>query len=198
MNVCVYCGSSSGSADIYAAEARALGAEMAARDIGLVYGGGRVGLMGLVADSVLDAGGRAIGIIPEHLVQAETAHGGLTMIEVVASMHERKARMEQLSDGFIVLPGGFGTFDEAFEILTWNQLGLIAKPLVFLDGTGYYSPLFEAFDHMVSAGFVKESFRPLMRRALDVAEAVDIATAPAPNVEGKLRDLDVTSKRGTL
>lgn len=198
MNVCVYCGSSSGSDEVYAAEARALGAEMAARDIGLVYGGGRVGLMGLVADSVLDGGGRAIGIIPEHLVQAETAHGGLTMIEVVSSMHERKARMEQLSDGFIVLPGGFGTFDEAFEILTWNQLGLIAKPLVFLDGTGYYSPLFEAFDHMVSAGFVKESFRPLMRRAHSVTEAVDIATAPAPNVEGKLRDLDVTSKRGTL
>ena len=198
MNVCVYCGSSSGVDPVFADEARRLGLEMAARDVGLVYGGGRVGLMGLVADSVLDAGGRAVGIIPEHLVQAETAHGGLTLIEVVGSMHERKARMEQLSDGFIVLPGGFGTFDEAFEILTWNQLGLIAKPIVFLDGTGYYSPLFDAFDHMVSAGFVKESYRPLMRRATSIAEALDIATSPAPVVEGKLRDLDVTSKRGTL
>jgi len=198
MNICVYCGSSSGSRPDYATEAVALGRAMAAGDIGLVYGGGRVGLMGLVADSVLDAGGRAIGIIPEHLVQAETAHGGLTLIEVVGSMHERKARMEQLSDGFIVLPGGFGTFDEAFEILTWNQLGLVAKPLVFLDGTGYYSPLFDALDHMVEAGFVKEAYRPLMRRAFSVDEAIAIATGPAPEVEGKLRDLDVTSKRGTL
>jgi len=171
---------------------------MAQRDVGLVYGGGRVGLMGLVADAVLDAGGRAVGIIPEHLVQAETAHGGLTMIEVVGSMHERKARMEQLSDGFIVLPGGFGTFDEAFEILTWNQLGLISKPLVFLDGTGYYTPLFAAFEHMLAAGFVKESYRPLMRRAQSVSDALTIATSPAPFVEGKLRDLDVTSKRNTL
>lgn len=198
VNVCVYCGSSSGTGGEFAAEAEAVGRAMAMRDIGLVYGGGRVGLMGIVADSVLDAGGRAIGVIPEHLVQAETAHGGLTMIEVVDSMHERKARMEQLSDGFIVLPGGFGTFDEAFEILTWNQLGLIAKPVVFLDGTGYYSPLFDAFDHMIAAGFVKEAFRPLVRRAMTPAEAIDIATAPAPVVEGKLRDLDITSKRGTL
>ena len=198
VNICVYCGSSSGSDPVYADEARRLGRSMAGRDIGLVYGGGRVGLMGLVADSILDAGGRAVGIIPEQLVRAEAAHGGLTLIEVVGSMHERKARMEQLSDGFIVLPGGFGTFDEAFEILTWNQLGLIAKPIVFLDGTGYYTPLFDAFDRMVAAGFVSESYRPLMRRATTVDEAVTMASSPAPFVDGKLRDLDVTSKRGTL
>ena len=134
-------------------------------------------------------------IIPEHLVRAETAHQGLTTLEMVATMHERKARMEELSDGFIVLPGGFGTFDEVFEILTWNQLGLISKPVVFLDSTGYYAPLFDAFDHMIAAGFVKENYRALLNRATTVDEAVRIASSPAPAVEGKLIELDITSKK---
>jgi uncharacterized protein (TIGR00730 family) len=110
-------------------------------------------------------------------------------------MHERKARMEELAVGFIVLPGGFGTFDEVFEILTWNQLGLIAKPVVFLDSTGYYAPLFDAFDHMISAGFVKENYRVLLNRATTVDEAVRIASSPAATVEGKLIELDITSKK---
>ena len=194
-NVCVYCGSSSGNGPEFAAEALALGQALASENLGLVYGGGRVGLMGLVADSVLDNGGQVHGIIPEHLVKAETAHQGLTSLEMVATMHERKARMEELAVGFIVLPGGFGTFDEVFEILTWNQLGLISKPVVFLDGTGYYAPLFDAFDHMIAAGFVKENYLALLNRSTSVDEAVRIASSPAPVVEGKLIDLDITSKK---
>ena len=194
-NICVYCGSSSGNGPEFAAEAIALGRALATQNLGLVYGGGRVGLMGLVADAVLDNDGLVHGIIPEHLVRAETAHQGLTTLEMVATMHERKARMEELSVGFIVLPGGFGTFDEVFEILTWNQLGLIAKPVVFLDSTGYYAPLFDAFDHMIAAGFVKENYRALLNRATTVDEAVRIASSPAPAVEGKLIELDITSKK---
>jgi len=148
-----------------------------------------------VADAVLDNDGVVHGVIPEHLVRAETAHQGLTTLEMVATMHERKARMEELSVGFIVLPGGFGTFDEVFEILTWNQLGLISKPVVFLDSTGYYAPLFDAFDHMIATGFVKENYRALLNRATTVDEAVRIASSPAPTVEGKLIELDITSKK---
>lgn len=194
-NICVYCGSSSGKSPEFAAEAIALGRSLATQNLGLVYGGGRIGLMGLVADAVLDHGGQVHGIIPEHLVKAETAHHGLTSLEMVATMHERKARMEELAVGFIVLPGGFGTFDEVFEILTWNQLGLISKPVVFLDGTGYYAPLFDAFDHMIASGFVKENYRALLNRATSVEEAVRIASSPATVVEGKLIDLDITSKK---
>ena len=194
-NIGVYCGSSSGLTPEFAAEAVALGSALVTGGHGLVYGGGRIGLMGLIADSVLDSGGQVHGVIPEHLVKAETAHQGLTTLEIVNSMHERKARMEELSVGFIVLPGGFGTFDEVFEILTWNQLGLITKPVVFLDGTGYYARLFEAFEHMISTGFVKENYRVMMNRATSVEEAVRIASSPAPKVDGKLRNLDVTSTR---
>ncbi|MFM8563705.1 MAG: TIGR00730 family Rossman fold protein [Acidimicrobiia bacterium] len=197
-SVCVYCGSSSGSDPRYAALASDLGRELARRDVGLVYGGGRIGLMGLVADGVLDHGGRVHGVIPEHLVRAETAHVGLDRLDVVTSMHERKARMAELSDGFVVLPGGFGTLDEVFEILTWNQLGLIAKPVVFLNVADYFSPLAVMIDHMIEAGFVRETLRPLVNLTDDVARAVDIATGPAPEVDGKLRDLDVTSKRSAL
>lgn len=194
-NICVYCGSSSGTSPEFAAEAIALGRLLANQNFGLVYGGGRIGLMGLVADAVLDHGGQVHGIIPEHLVKAETAHQGLTSLEMVATMHERKARMEELAVGFIVLPGGFGTFDEVFEILTWNQLGLISKPVVFLDGTGYYGPLFDAFDHMIASGFVKENYRALLNRATSVEDAIRIASSPATVVKGKLIDLDITSKK---
>ncbi|MFM7490408.1 MAG: TIGR00730 family Rossman fold protein, partial [Actinomycetota bacterium] len=152
--ICVYCGSSSGARPEFADEARRLGTEIARAGFGLVYGGGRIGLMGIVADAVLEAGGHVHGVIPEHLVRAETAHTGLPVLDMVESMHERKARMAELATGFIVMPGGFGTFDEAFEILTWNQLGLVTKPLVFLDGTGFYGPLLAALDHVVESGFV--------------------------------------------
>ena len=197
-SVCVYCGSSSGADPRYAALASDLGRELARRDLGLVYGGGRIGLMGLVADAVLDGGGFVRGVIPEHLVRAETAHLGLDALEVVTSMHERKARMAELSDGFVVLPGGFGTLDEVFEILTWNQLGLIAKPVVFLDVAGFHEPLVRMVDHMVATGFVSPAFRSLVTVADTVESAVDRAIGPAPVVSGKLRDLDVTAKRSTL
>lgn len=196
--VCVYCGSSSGTRPEFAAEARELGRAVAEAGCGLVYGGGRVGLMGIVADAVLDAGGPVHGVIPEHLVRAETAHTALTTLEVVDSMHERKARMADLAAGFVVLPGGFGTFDEAFEILTWNQLGLINKPLVFLDGTGFFGPLMDALDRVVEAGFVGADFRRIAAIATSPSDAVRIATGPAPDVPGKLSRLDVTSKRSAL
>jgi uncharacterized protein (TIGR00730 family) len=198
VSLCVYCGSSSGADPRFAAAASELGREMAGHGVGLVYGGGRIGLMGLVADAVLDHGGRVHGVIPEHLVRAETAHVGLDHLDVVSSMHERKARMDELSNGFVVLPGGFGTLDEAFEILTWNQLGLIAKPVVFLNVADYFTPLMSAIDHMIESGFVKETFRALVNVTDDVVRAIDIATGPAPVVDGKLRDLDVTAKRSTL
>ena len=196
--VCVYCGSSSGSRPEFTDEARRLGQAIAEADLGLVYGGGRVGLMGVVADAVLDAGGFVHGVIPEPLVRAETAHTGLNVLDVVDSMHERKARMAELACGFVVLPGGFGTFDEAFEILTWNQLGLVKKPLVFLDGTGFYQPLLAALDHVVESGFVSPAFRSMATVASTPTDAVALASGPAPEVPGKLTDLDITSKRSSL
>lgn len=198
VNICVYCGSSSGREPVFAERARSLGAQLAHRDIGLVYGGGRVGLMGIVADAVLDGGGRVYGVIPQHLVDMETAHRGLTELDVVDSMHSRKARMEHMSVGFVVLPGGLGTFDEVFEILTWNQIGVINKPVVFLDIDGYFAPLFQAFDHMIDSGFVSPDCRQLLKRVSDVGEAIDVAVGPAPVIPAKLRDLDVTSKRSLL
>lgn len=164
-----------------------------------MYGGGRIGLMGIVADAVLNAGGRVHGVIPGHLVDMETAHSGLTSIDVVGSMHERKSKMADLSSGFVVLPGGFGTFDEFFEILTWNQLGLISKPVVFLDArvddSRFFDPLFAAFDHMMNEGFVTDSTRRMLQRSDSAGDAVERALSEAPTVDGKLRTLDVTSKR---
>ena len=135
-SICVYCGSNSGSKPVYAERARELGARLAREDMQLVYGGGNVGLMGKVADAVLENGGEVVGVIPEQLVQWEVAHKGLTRLEVVGNMHQRKARMFDLADGFIALPGGFGTLDEMFEMLTWRQLGIGDKPCAFLDVDG--------------------------------------------------------------
>ena len=145
----VFCGSSSGSNPRFGEAAVDLGRALADQRHRLVYGGGHVGLMGTVADAALDAGGEVIGVITEHLVGAEVAHQRLTTLEVTGSMHARKARMAELSDGVIVLPGGFGTLDEAFELLTWNQLGLIGAPVVFLDVDGFFDPLFEFIDRAV-------------------------------------------------
>ncbi|KQZ57671.1 MULTISPECIES: TIGR00730 family Rossman fold protein [unclassified Lysobacter] len=153
-SLCVYCGSNSGSQPIYTERAMALGHRLAQDGIALVYGGGNVGLMGTVADAVLEAGGEAIGVIPEHLVNWEVAHRGLSRLEVVGSMHERKARMFDLADGFVALPGGFGTLDEMFEMLTWRQLGIGDKPCAFLDVDGFYSPLMTMLDRMVAERFL--------------------------------------------
>lgn len=153
-SICVYCGSNAGSRPAYAERAIALGTRLAKDGLALVYGGGNVGLMGTVADAVLEAGGEVIGVIPEQLVEWEVAHRGVSRLEVVANMHERKARMFDLADGFVALPGGFGTLDEMFEMLTWRQLGIGNKPCAFLDVEGFYAPLIAMIDRMVEERFL--------------------------------------------
>lgn len=190
MRVCLYCGSKAGTNAAYADAAREFGRLCAERSVGLVFGGGSVGLMGLAADAAMAAGGEVIGVITGQLVDAEVAHHGLTRLEVVATMHERKARMSDLADGFVVLPGGFGTVDEFAEILTWNQLGLLSKPVVLLDVDGYWAPLLEWADRAVDAGFVRAEHRSLAQRALSVAEAITLATSPAPATDLKWADRD--------
>jgi uncharacterized protein (TIGR00730 family) len=188
--VCVYCGSNVGSAPEFVEAAQRLGEVMARRSVGLVYGGGHVGLMGILADSVIANGGEVIGVITEQLVDAEVAHPGLTALEIVGTMHERKARFEQLSAGFIALPGGFGTVEEVFEMLTWNQLGIVHKPVVLLDVAHYWSPLFEWLDASVSAGFVRSAHRMLAQRARTVEEAIALAMSPVPDTPSKWLDRD--------
>ena len=155
--VCVFCGASSGRLPEYAEAARGLGAAAAARGLGVVYGGGRVGLMGAVADAALAGGGEVIGVIPQELVDRELAHAGLTELHVVGSLHERKAKMAELSDGFVALPGGFGTLDELLEQLTWSQLGLHDKPAGLYDVEEYWRPLIALARHATDEGFVRES-----------------------------------------
>jgi uncharacterized protein (TIGR00730 family) len=157
--LCVYCGSSSGAHPAYAEQARAFGTEMARRGMALVYGGGKVGLMGTVADAVLAGGGRVVGVIPRQLVELEVAHPELSELVVVETMHQRKTRMYELSDAFVALPGGFGTMDEMFEMLTWAQLGLHRYPCAYLDVRGYYTQLRAMMDHMVAEGCVQPGQR---------------------------------------
>lgn len=171
--VCVYCGSNAGARPVYAERAAILGTRLAREGLALVYGGGNVGLMGIVADAALAAGGEVIGVIPEQLVRWEVAHEGLSRLETVGSMHERKARMFDLSDAFIAMPGGFGTLDEMFEMLTWRQLGLGDKPCAFLDVEGYFAPLAEMLDHMVAERFL----HPDQRRDLWHGEDLDALIA---------------------
>lgn len=161
-NLAVFCGSSPGRLPVYAEGARALGESLASRSIRLVYGGGNVGLMGVVAEAVLEAGGEAVGVIPESLVRKEIAHDGLTELRVTRSMHERKALMAELSDGFIALPGGVGTLEELFETWTWAQLGFHAKPFGFLNVDGYFDALIAFLDHVAAEGFVREPHRSLL------------------------------------
>ena len=192
--LCVYCGSNVGTSTVFADAARSLGEAMARRGITLVYGGGHVGMMGIVADAVLDAGGDVVGVITEQLVSAEVAHTGLTRLEVVADMHQRKARFEQLADGFVALPGGFGTVEELVEMLTWNQLGLVRKPVVLLDVERFFTPLFDWMDGAVRAGFVRPSHRMLAQRAHTVDEALALALAPAPDAPIKWSSPDSTGE----
>lgn len=159
MNVCVFCGSSLGDNPVFHDTAESLGISLARAGITLVYGGGNVGLMGVLANAVLQSSGEVIGIIPEFLLNREVGHRGLTQLEVVRSMHERKRRMAELADVFVALPGGWGTLEELAEILTWNQLGLIARPVYLLNCDGFYDPLVEQMSKMVSHGFLsRESF----------------------------------------
>ena len=168
--ICVFCGSSSGSRPEYRAAAEEMGTELVRRNIGLVFGGGKVGLMGVLADAVLRAGGEAVGVIPEHIMSREIGHNGLTKLHVVRSMHERKALMADLSDAFVALPGGFGTLEEFCEVLTWSQLGLHAKPCGILNVSGYYTPLLAMFDHAVEERFLKPENRGLVLARESAAE----------------------------
>jgi uncharacterized protein (TIGR00730 family) len=154
-NVCVYCGSSDKVSDRYKQAAQQVGHVLATNDLGLVYGGGRRGLMGMVADSVLSNGGKAIGIIPKHLQDREERHDDLSELHIVDSMHIRKQMMVERSDAFLILPGGYGTLDEAFEILTWKQLGLHSKPIIFLNIFDFWSPLKELKQHLSDEHFIK-------------------------------------------
>jgi len=171
--ICVFCGSQPGNSPAYADAARALGRLLAERGIELVTGGGRVGLMGAIADEVLARGGRAIGVIPRALQERELGHDGLTELHVVASMHERKARMAELSDAFVALPGGFGTFEEICEALTWAQLGIHPKPCALLDVADYWAPLVRLFDQAVERGFLEARNRALVLHEQDPARLLD-------------------------
>jgi uncharacterized protein (TIGR00730 family) len=162
VRLCVFCGSSPGTRPAYLEAARTLGALLAERGVGLVYGGASVGLMGELADAALAGGGEAIGVIPGRLVDRELAHAGLTELHVVETMHERKALMARLSDAFAVLPGGAGTLDEFFEALTWRQLGLHSKPIGLLDVDGFFGPLLELAEHLVEEGFVQPALTALL------------------------------------
>jgi uncharacterized protein (TIGR00730 family) len=175
----VYCGSSMGADPLFADTAKALGEEMARRGIGLVYGGGRLGLMGVVADSVLESGGEAHGVIPQALIDLEVAHTGLTEIHVVTTMHERKAKMTELTDAFVALPGGIGTFDELFEAWTWNALGYHAKPFALLNVAGFWDGMVEFLDHATKSGFMSSTRRQQLIVADGIGEVIDKLDAAA-------------------
>jgi uncharacterized protein (TIGR00730 family) len=177
-SLCVFCGSSLPSGGSFRTVARALGALLAGRGIDLVYGGGRVGLMGELADAALGAGGRVIGVIPTGLFSIEVAHDGLTELHEVGSMHERKQLMYDLADGFIALPGGLGTLEELAEVATWSQLGLHAKPVVLLDVDGFWDPLVAQLDTMVHVGLLKPANRELVQRAATPESALALLAAP--------------------
>lgn len=167
--ICVFCGSSVGLRPAFATAARELGGTLAERGLGVVFGGGKVGLMGVLADAALAAGGEAIGVIPEALVAREIGHNGLTRLHVVRSMHERKTLMADLADAFIALPGGYGTFEEFFEAVTWTQLGIHQKPCGLLNVDGYYDALLELLVGAVADGFIRETNRSLVLDAPDVS-----------------------------
>ena len=171
----VYCGSARGSDPAFLAEAQALGAALAAAGFGLVYGGASIGLMGAVADAALAGGAEVIGVLPEVLAGSEIAHTGLTRLEMVPTMHARKARMAKLADVFLILPGGYGTLDELMEIVTWAQLKLHAKPCILINTRGYWNGLLEFLDTAVEAGFLKAKNRELLQVAKTAQEAVQLA-----------------------
>ena len=181
--LCVFCGSSFGANPAYAETAVALGTLLASRGIGLVYGGGNVGLMGVIADAALAAGGEVIGVIPKSLADREIAHTGCTELRVVDSMHTRKAMMADLSDAFVAMPGGVGTFEEFFEAITWTQLGLHRKPCGLLNVAGFYTPLALFIDQAVSDGFIKPVHRAAIVVDDDPARLLDtLSTIDLPNV----------------
>ena len=172
-SVAIYCGANAGTNDSYRQQADAMGRALVERGLTLVYGGGKVGLMGVVADSVLRGGGRAIGVIPDFLMGKEVDHRGLTELHVVQTMHERKLKMAELADGFVAMPGGFGTLEELFEVLTWGQLGLHRKPVAVLNVAGYYDHLLRALDHMTTEGFLRPENRYQLLQEEEPAALLD-------------------------
>jgi len=170
--ICVFCGSSKGDREAYPEAAAEFGSLLAAHGVGLVYGGASVGLMGAVADAVLQAGGDVTGVIPQSLVDKEIAHSGLTQMHIVDTMHERKALMAKLSHGFVALPGGVGTLEELFEMWTWVQIGLHDKPCVLLNVAGYYDELIRFLDKMTDSGYLRAPSRALLQVALSPDEAI--------------------------
>ncbi|PYC28164.1 TIGR00730 family Rossman fold protein [Aquipseudomonas alcaligenes] len=187
-SVCVFCGASPGARPIYREAAEQLGRSLAEQGLTLVYGGGAVGLMGLVADAALAAGGEVIGIIPQSLERAEIGHRGLTRLEVVDGMHARKARMAELADAFIALPGGLGTLEELFEVWTWGQLGYHAKPLGLLEVEGFYARLTAFLDHLVAERFVREQHRAILQISESPAELLQRLDAWQPTAAPKWVD----------
>lgn len=171
--ICVFAGSNKGARPEYAQAAQSLGQELVKRGLGLVYGGASVGLMGIVAESVLAGGGEVIGVIPHALVRKEVGHTGLTELHEVSSMHERKAMMADLADGFIALPGGFGTFDEFFEIVTWAQLGLHQKPVGLVNSGGYFDPMLHFLRHASTEGFIRASHLDLLLQEAEPGRLLD-------------------------
>src|ERR1700740_2144818 len=172
--VAVYCGSARGNDPAFLTEAAALGNAIAGGGLGMVYGGASVGLMGAVADAALAGGAEVIGVLPELLVGSEITHAGLTRLEVVATMHKRKARMVKLADAFLILPGGYGTLDEMMEIVTWKQLRLHTKPCILINTAGYWNGFLDFLDSTVEAGFLKQGNRALLQMAPQAAEAVQM------------------------
>ncbi len=188
--ICVFCGSNKGGRAAYTSAAQALGQAMVKRNIGLVYGGGKVGLMGVIADAILAEGGEVIGVIPQSLVAREVAHHHLTEQRIVNSMHERKALMAELSDAFIAMPGGMGTFDEFCEILTWAQLGIHQKPCGILNVENYFTPLLTMFDHATAEGFLRDTHRALVLEGGEPESLLDALEQYQPQFAEKWLDLD--------
>jgi len=186
--ICVFAGSNPGVRTEYRAAARELGRVLAEREIGVVYGGARVGLMGVLADAALAAGGSVTGVMPSVLVAKEVAHNGLTDLRVVSSMHERKALMSDLSDGFIALPGGWGTWEEFFEVLTWSQLGLHQKPCGLLNVDGYFDRLLSFIEHSMDEGFVKREYGRMISVAASPVALLDAFVSYQPAVVDKWID----------
>jgi hypothetical protein len=182
----VYCGSSMGNDPAFREAAQAIGEAMAERGIGLVYGGGRLGLMGVVADAVLANGGEAHGVIPRALIDLEVAHRGLTELHVVTGMHERKAKMTELTDAFVALPGGIGTYDELFEAWTWNALGYHAKPFALLNVSGFWDEMIRFLDHATASGFMSPARRAQLLVADTVEGAIETLDAALPTSEKKM------------
>lgn len=191
-SICVFCGSKVGNETSYQREAEKLGYLMAENNIGLIYGGGSIGLMGTIADAVLEKNGNVIGVIPKFLADMEIAHNSADQMLIVSSMHERKQKMEELSDGVIAMPGGFGTLEELAEILTWAQLGLVQKPIGILNTKGYYDPLVKLLDEMVDKGFLSKQNHSLLIVSNDPEDLLEMMLKYKPKQKDKLMESDQT------